>query len=383
MRNRILVVDDEPGLRRAVERVLAKRYELSIASTPEEAIRTARTFRPEVAILDIRMPGMDGYELMAKLKEMDPYLDVILMTGSLNDSDVKLIRAIREKAFYYIEKPFDRDVLLTIVERCLELHRLAGENRRYLERLEAELAQARAFQQSLLPHVPAKRHSIRFDASYAPCDELGGDFFDHAAAGANRAAFLLADVSGHGAAAAMLTGIVKSAFQSLRNRGSDPKAVVERITSGLRTFDESRFVTIFCGRIDTEAGTLDYVNAGHPPGLAWNSTGASDPAAVEVQRLVRTGPMVFAGIDEPMWKQQTIPFPPGSRLLLYSDGIIEARDEDDFFGLERLEGAVREHAADEPPVVLRGIIDHLDRFAKGRPRDDDVTVLHVASIPDE
>ena len=81
----------------------------------------ADEFRPELAIVDIRMPDMDGFELMARLKGRFPALDVILMTGSVDDLDEKLVRAIRSPAFYFIQKPFDRDVLRTLVERCVEL----------------------------------------------------------------------------------------------------------------------------------------------------------------------------------------------------------------------------------------------------------------------
>src|SRR5207249_3665801 len=78
-------------------------------------------FHPELAIVDIRMPDLDGFELMARLKARFPALDVILMTGSVDDLDEKLVRAIRSPAFYFIQKPFDREVLKTLVERCVEL----------------------------------------------------------------------------------------------------------------------------------------------------------------------------------------------------------------------------------------------------------------------
>ena len=78
----------------------------------------ASEFHPELAIVDIRMPDLDGFELMAQLKARFPGIDVILMTGSVDDLDDKLVRAIRSAAFYFIQKPFDREVLRTLVERC-------------------------------------------------------------------------------------------------------------------------------------------------------------------------------------------------------------------------------------------------------------------------
>src|SRR3974377_2216290 len=121
---RILVVDDDSGVLRSVERVLSHDYQVACTRSPEEAALFAKQFEPDLAILDIRMPEMDGFELMSRLKESRRDLDIILMTGSIHEPDAQLVRAIREKAFYFLQKPFDREVLLTLVARCLELRRL-------------------------------------------------------------------------------------------------------------------------------------------------------------------------------------------------------------------------------------------------------------------
>ena len=96
------------------------------------------------------MPDLDGFELMSRLKARVPALDVILMTGSVDDLDEKLVRALRSPAFYFIQKPFDREVFRTLVEPCVELRRRREDHRQHLQRLETEMAQASAFQQSLL-----------------------------------------------------------------------------------------------------------------------------------------------------------------------------------------------------------------------------------------
>src|SRR5438093_7831696 len=136
---------------RSIERVLGHDYRVTATRIPREALELAKTLSPDLAILDLQMPDMDGFELMEKLEAADPELDIILMTGSIHELDAKLVRAIRKEAFYFLQKPFDREVLLTLVERCLELNRLDSENRKHVSRMEKELAEARAFQQSLLP----------------------------------------------------------------------------------------------------------------------------------------------------------------------------------------------------------------------------------------
>src|SRR6266849_1438153 len=205
--SRILVVDDEPGMLRAVERVLSGTYHVIGTRSSRDALSVAVEFHPEIAIVDIRMPDLDGFELMAALKTRFPDLDVILMTGSVDDLDEKLVRAIRSPAFYFIQKPFDRDVLKTLVERCVELRWRRGEHRRHLERLETEMAEARAFQQSMLPDRETVLNRLAICCRYTPCSALGGDLYDYAAASSGETALLIADVSGHGVSAAMLTGV--------------------------------------------------------------------------------------------------------------------------------------------------------------------------------
>ena len=195
-RPRILVVDDDAGMLRATERVLGAQYNVSCCQSSRDALARVSTFEPDVALLDVRMPEVSGFQLREALRDLCPGLDVIFMTGTLNHLDATFVRAIRAHAFYFIQKPFDREVLLTLLERCLELRRLSAENRRHTSRLEAELAAARAFQQSLLPPASAHVEGLAIEARYLPCAELGGDLYDYAASGPGRATLLIADVAG-------------------------------------------------------------------------------------------------------------------------------------------------------------------------------------------
>ena len=161
------------------------------------------------------MPDLDGFELMAQLKARFPAIDVILMTGSVDDLDEKLIRAIRSPAFYFIQKPFDREVLRTLVERCVELRWRREEHRQNLQaarnrdgrsaRLSAEsAAAARGVAESCGDLLAATRRA-RSSAAISTTTPTRT---------ADAPRLLIADVSGHGVSAAMLTGIVKSAFHA-------------------------------------------------------------------------------------------------------------------------------------------------------------------------
>jgi sigma-B regulation protein RsbU (phosphoserine phosphatase) len=362
---RILVVDDEAGMLRSVERVLGQDYRVAATRSPREGLGLAQEFQPDLAILDIQMSEMDGFQLMEQLRALDPELDVILMTGSIHELDAKLIRAIRKDAFYFLQKPFDRGVLLSLVERCLERKQLDRSNRQHLLRIEKELGDARAFQRSMLPPSFAEVGGISVCAHYIPCTELGGDLYDYVALPSDGAVILVADVSGHGAGAAMLTGIVKSAFRSASAEAYEPVGVVERVASAIRAFGDHRFISLICARVRNEC--LDFVNAGHPPGILLN---VKTPAAL----LEGTGPIISPALDG-SWEQSKVSVQRGSdRMVLFTDGLIEAESESGQFGLARLVEEVGKTTIDGNALSER-ILERLRQFAAGQSLKDDLTLV--------
>ena len=364
---RILVVDDEPGMLRAVDRVLSKDHHVVGTSLSRDALSVASEFHPELAIVDVRMPDLDGFELMTLLKARFSRLDVILMTGSVDDLDEKLVRAIRSPAFYFIQKPFDREVLRTLVERCLELRWRREEHRLNLKRLETEMAEARAFQQSLLPDPEKILNRVAVCCRYTPSSALGGELYNYAATSAGRTALLIADVSGHGVSAAMLTGIVKSAFHSSHVDGFEPLAVVQRVSMGLAAFSPDRFVTLVAALISPEERQLRYVNAGHPPVALWGRTRAP-------RWLQSTGPLVSPVLTTSAWEAPVVPIDEGDHLLLYTDGISEALADDDGRAEERFTRVI-DRASDGGASLLDAILADVHHELAGRPQPDDLTLL--------
>ena len=367
--SRILVVDDEPGMLHAVERVLGASHHVIGTSSPTDALLKAASVDPDLAIVDIRMPEMDGFDLMSRLKSQSPELDIILMTGSVDDLDEKLVRALRSPAFYFIQKPFDRDVLWTLVQRCLELRWRREQHRQNLERLEIEMAEARAFQQSLLPDREAVINGLAICCRYAPCAALGGDLYDYAAVESDRTALLVADVCGHGVSAAMLTGVVKSAFHAARADHFEPSAVVHRVWHALAPFSAQRFVTLFTALVAPAERQLRYVNAGHPSILLWNDAGAL--------WLESTGPIISSVLPG-SWEVRTTPVNEGDQLLLYTDGVSEPLADANGCAKDRIQSCIRQHAGGAE--LLDGIIDAVQGTGAGRAQSDDFTLLTARVI---
>ncbi|MCG8461724.1 MAG: fused response regulator/phosphatase [Holophagales bacterium] len=369
-RPRILVVDDEPSMLRAVERILQSDYEIFCDTAPLAALDIARREEPHLAIVDVQMPVMDGFELTRALRQLDPQLRVILMTGSAYGTDEKLIRAVEEEAFYFVYKPFDRAVLRALVGRCLQLRALEDENRRYLRHLESQMAEARAFQRTMLPAAAATLDGLEVNVAYHPSTELAGDLCDYTRAGPGVVALLIGDVVGHGASAAMLTALVKSAFHASHVDSYDPREVVRRVSENLAAFDASRFVTLLSARIFVDVGRLEYVNAGHEGGFL------GLPGEKPVS-LASTGPLISPALLGMKWQQRDLPWRPESRLLLFTDGITEAASTDgEELGIDRTRELFAKGARGKN--LLDTLLREVEAFSPG-PASDDRTLLTVHS----
>ena len=366
-RARILTVDDDAGVLRAVSRVLSRDHEVVCFASAAEALQAARRVVPDLAILDIYMPETSGFDLMRQLRAEQPDVDVIIMTGDVAEPDANLVRAIDEGAFYFIQKPFDRRVLQTLVNRCLELRQLRRERQRRMRCLEQELEEARQFQLSFLPPAANSLNGIDVHARYIPCNHLAGDLYDYAVTAANEVALLIADVVGHGASAAMMTGIVKSAFHASGADRFEPLSVIRRIADSLGPFEEGRFVTLICVRIDCRRQTLVFANAGHPPAILRRRSG-------EVLLLEPTGVLICPALAGLSRSQSTLDWSPGDCLLLFTDGVNEARRDGQLFGRQRLLSIVRDSAL-AGNALLDRILTEVAEFTQSQSYEDDITLL--------
>jgi len=336
---RILVADDDAGILRAVERVLSGDYFVTTTHSPADAISLASTIRPKFVICDITMPGIDGFQVMDQIKVADATIDFIPMTG-MAEPDTALVEAIRRQAYYFLAKPFERDVLRALVSRRMESRRLIQAEQIHRQRVDREIANARALQKSLMKPGKLTLSNIELAACVEPCSELAGDFYDYARTG-NWLAIVICDVVGHGVSAAMLTAVVIAAFRSTTTDQYNPLLVVEGVHRLLNALPSDYFLTMVCARLDLTSGRLEYVNAGHPRPLLRAADGA-------VRTLAEGGPLVTSQFPPDVWSIAVDQLNPGESLLLYTDGVNEA---DSTLPVDRALAACRfDHAA--PPQEL-------------------------------
>jgi sigma-B regulation protein RsbU (phosphoserine phosphatase) len=368
-RSRILVVDDDPAMLRAVERILAPAHEVRSFTSGKEALEAARAAEFNIAIVDIRMPGMDGFELTRALKSERPKIEVVLVTGSVTDLDDKLVRSVKERAGFFITKPFSRAVLGSIIDRSLEIQRLEMERDDLIERLTADLARARRYQMALLPKdLPRRYGPIEVAAGFVTCEAVGGDIYDVMPMPDGRLLLMVADVVGHGVAAALVTGIIKTAITRTLRIDADLAQAAQAVIDSLAPLSQQRVVTLILAMIDVTSRTMHYLNAGHPPALVW-SDGAKP------RTLDATTPLLSFGLGLGARPVAAVPFEPGERLALYTDGLYEMRDPaGEEYGRERLQGALPRRRGSISEVAA-GTMEVARRHAGGRPDDDDLTLL--------
>ena len=235
------------------------------------------------------------------------------------------------------------------------------------ERLSSELGIARAIQSSVLNRsVPPYLGAV-----LRPAREVGGDFYDFQEKD-GILYFAIGDASGKGIPAALFTFLAGAGFRMSADMGLPPDETVRRINALLcKDNDTCMFVTLFVGRLELATGKLEYCNAGHPPLIVIRPDGTSEPLAAKRN--------IAAGVMEGFaYARETATFEPGTRLLVYTDGVTEAERKDHAqYGDDRLLAFTSAHAKEKPSDMVGSLIGELDGFAAGAEQSDDITAMAV------
>jgi len=231
--------------------------------------------------------------------------------------------------------------------------------------IQKELEVARRIQLSILPGDFPSSLNFSVAARYVPMTSVAGDFYDFVVANDTQAGLLIADVSGHGVPAALIASMVKLAATSQRTEASDPASLLAGMNGALCGNTQSQFVTAAYVYLDSEAGELRYSAAGHPPMLLLRGG--------QVSEITENG-LILAAFDFATFTNAAQPLQPGDRLLLYTDGIVEAANvAGDFFGTEALIDVLKKSVHLAPSDAADHVIQMIQKWS--RTQDDDWTVL--------
>lgn len=394
-RPKILIVDDEPFNVDYLEQELEDlHYDTLSAGNGREALAQVAARKPDVILLDIMMPELDGFQVLERLKA-DPAtrnLPVIIISA-MNDLK-SVVRGIELGAEDYLPKPFEPVLLRARLEASLEKKRLRDQEQLYLKGLERELEIGRQIQAGFLPETLPQPPGWEIAAHFQAAREVAGDFYDaFPLARGEKVGLVLGDVCGKGVGAALFMTLFRSLIRvsamtyftgvppaptvgepSLH----DDIALLERIINLTNNYvarthhRASMFASLFLGVLNSASGALVYVNGGHEAPVILG------PAGVRTS-LEPTGPVVgiFAGTKFTIKQAQ---LDPGDILVIYTDGVTDALNPaGEMFGGENLT-ALLAQPAPSAPAMLHQIEASLRTHVAGASQYDDITLLAVRRI---
>jgi sigma-B regulation protein RsbU (phosphoserine phosphatase) len=260
------------------------------------------------------------------------------------------------------------DALAADAASILDNARLV-ERERERQRLEQEIGIARDIQQALLPKNFRDYPHLSVSGVNFPCLSVGGDYFDVFPIDEKRTAFLLADVSGKGLGAALLTTMLQGALSGM-SLGTDPARVFNHVSRFLCDHAEvGRYATMFFGIVDID-GSLDYINAGHPSPILLRKTA--------VEEAFKEGSFPVGLVPEAEYTTTRLQLEPNDTLVLFSDGVTEAMDPDEeLYGVARLCAALQGKSEEALDEIQKVVLESVENFARGARQGDDVTMLVV------
>ena len=340
----ILVVDDIPKNLQVVGATLYQEgYKIAMVDSGEKVFELLETTIPDLILLDVMMPDMDGYEICEKLKQIDVARNIpIIFLTAQSDTD-SLLAGFRVGGVDYVAKPFIREELLArirtqirlkfskekitedakiINDMNLALKKANDEKDQLLDIINAGLQQGADYVASLLPRK-INEGPIRTDWRYQPSTQLGGDNFGYHWIDDDNFLMYLMDVSGHGIGSALLSVSVMNILKTENLRKTDfrePDQVLKRLNKIYQMTDHNdRFFTIWYGVYNKNTRLLKYANAGHPPGILVDQSGSGHELTVKN--------IVIGALPEIEYHSDSIEVKPYSRLYIFSDGVYEFKCE--------------------------------------------------------
>src|SRR5438876_1507530 len=379
-RAEILVVDDDAMSRKILAQLLASAgYDCRDCEGGAQALQTIHAKLPSLLLLDFDMPGLDGAEVLKRLRsDNNPavaQIPTIMLTG--HGTEESEVRCLQAGADDFVTKPINAAVLRARIETQLRLRSM----RRQLERqndeleewrysLERDLAAARLTQQSLIPQKPPNLPGWEVAACYRPVIQVGGDIYGWLRMKDGRMLFWIADGTGHGASAALLTTLAKLLFHHGSVENDTPARVMEAVNNDFRSiFGARSFMTAMCVAVDPATGRATVVGAGHPPVLIGHHSGGAESIASVAPPL--------GLIEHPEFTETIVDLDSGDAFLLYTDGLFgAAKGERLRLTPKRLEKML-DHSAPNAEALLKGILNQAVPENSDDSLPDDVAALAV------
>ena len=376
----ILVVDDTPANLQVLAGMLKERgYKVRPVPSGKLALLAARRDPPDLILLDINMPEMNGYEVCEHLKADDNLKGIPVIFISALTEQLDKVKAFALGGVDYLTKPFQMEELHARVETHLKLRRLQIELEEYSrhlelarERLKLDLELARDVQHGFLPQRMPEVAGYEFFGYYESAYEVGGDYYDFIPLPQQRLAILLGDVAGKGVVAALLMAKLSADARFCILTEPAPAVAVTRLNSLMaRSGIADRFVTLVAATLDPASHTVTLVNAGHPSPLIYHR--ATRTVKEAISKEVAGLPLgVLDGFE---YASCQVGLEPGDSILAFTDGVTEAMDVNNVqMQTKRLYAAVQGEAY-SPRALGERVVKVVKEFTTGRSQHDDIALV--------
>src|SRR5712691_7263186 len=376
----ILIVDDDASSRKLLVRTLTSAgYGCQESDSGLEALRLIRREQPALLLLDFEMPDLDGAEVLKELRsDTDPtvaQIPTIMLTG--HGGEESEVLCLEAGADDFVTKPINTAVLRARIETQLRLRAMRRQLQQQNEELEEwrrnlerDLAAARLTQQSIIPHKAPALPGWEVAHYYRPVIQVGGDIYGWLPVKDGRTLFWIADATGHGASAALLTTLAKLLFHHANIEHAAPAALMKAVNNDFRSiFGARSFMTAMCVALDPGSGRASVVGAGHPPLMISRHDGTSEsiPSVAPPLGLV----------EHARFSETIVDLARRDAFVLYSDGLFGVpRGEQRRLTPERLAEMLDSTAPTAEALLTR----LLQRTASGHDdqiKPDDVTAIVV------
>jgi phosphoserine phosphatase RsbU/P len=368
--SRVLLVDDAKANLDILVEGLKADYKLSLALNGEMALQVAARTPPDLVLLDIQMPGLDGYEVCRRLRNMPETAEVpIVFLSSLEDVQDKT-RGFEAGANDYVTKPFELNEVKARVRSHLKAK---AYNDAVKEQIAGDLRVAHDIQMGMLPRdlaATGQRYGVELAATLEPAREVGGDLYGVYAPDDDRLVLVMGDVSGKGIPASLFMMRTATLLHLLVKEIREPERMLARLNDELSADNASfMFVTMVCAVYEPQRNRLVIANAGH------NRPVLIAPGEAPRWAVAQMGTAL--GFDAGLTFERTeIDVVPGTTLVLYTDGVNEAFDtNDECYGNDRLLADLGALAQQNAEGVTRGLVTQIRTFASGARQSDDIAIL--------
>jgi serine phosphatase RsbU (regulator of sigma subunit) len=376
-RQTILIVDDAPENLDLISGILKTTYKVKVAKSGEHALKIIAKSSPDLILLDVMMPEMDGYEVCRRLKSDDITKDVPIIFVTAMEQESDETKGFELGAADYITKPISPSIVqariktqLALKDSMKKLHDAYDLIEEQKDRMQQELNVGRDIQLAMVPKIFPDSNDFSVYATLEPAREVGGDFYDVFNIDDDRICLCIGDVSGKGVPAALFMAVAKTLINARASSDSSTASIVTHTNDELsKNNDGCLFVTLFVCILNTRTGELMTTNAGHNPPFLKHTNGS-----ITVLPLC-SGPAV-AAIEGATYTENIIQLQHNDILLLFTDGVTEADNLDrTLFGEEKLEKILADWQHGSMEELVKHVVTETHKYEGKDRQADDITVL--------